>query len=92
MNQPLQYLLEIEHPHDQTLANFVAGDNLELLSLLSTLPAPVGGLWIYGPAGSGRSHLLRAACLTAQAGGVQTEYLRAAWLIDRPDTLSHAAG
>lgn len=49
--------------------NFVTGDNEELLARLRALCAPGGYdmLYLWGPAGSGRSHLLHAAENAARA-------------------------
>ena len=51
------------------LASFAPGANAEALAALRTLIAPGGAgvLWLWGPRGSGRSHLLQAAC--AEVGG-----------------------
>lgn len=47
--------------------SFVAGANGAALAALERLLAPAGAgvLWLWGPAGSGRSHLLQAACARA---------------------------
>jgi DnaA family protein len=51
-----------------TFDSFVAGDNAELLSRLQAMAAGAGGVcWIWGSAGSGRSHLLQAVCAAVQA-------------------------
>jgi DnaA-homolog protein len=48
---------------------FVPGANRELFGLLATGPAP-RVLWLWGRRGSGKSHLLRAACgAVGDAGG-----------------------
>jgi DnaA-homolog protein len=46
------------------LSSYVAGSNVEALAALHALIGPdgAGTLWLWGPAGSGRSHLLQAAC------------------------------
>jgi len=56
---------------------FHAGANGEAVAALRDLAAGPrrAPLWIYGPAGSGKSHLLQAACAEAGARG-----LTAAWL------------
>jgi DnaA-homolog protein len=53
------------------LASFVAGPNAEAVSALRALLAPDRGgvLWLWGPAGSGRSHLLQAACAASSPSG-----------------------
>ena len=56
---------------------FHAGANAEAVAALAELAdgARRAPLWLYGPAGSGRSHLMQAACARAGARG-----LTAAWL------------
>jgi DnaA-homolog protein len=61
---------------------FAPGANAEAIDALQRLaggasPAPV---WIYGPTGSGRSHLLQAACAAAGGAGHATAYLPLAQL------------
>jgi DnaA family protein len=51
---------------------FIAGANAEVLDLL-TSPAPPRVLWLWGRAGTGKTHLLQAACAnTSGAGGAAT--------------------
>jgi DnaA family protein len=67
--------LEVTAPCD--FAGFETGSNGELLARLRTLalrPEP-GGLWIWGGAGSGRSHLLQALCREAGERGYRAAYL-----------------
>src|SRR5512137_1300047 len=47
---------------------FVVGSNAELLGLL-TAAAPPRALWLWGRRGTGKSHLLQAACAAAGAQG-----------------------
>ena len=75
MSQPRQHTLAIDRPHAQQLANFVPGDNVELLALLTQAPTRFQGLWLYGPTGCGRSHLLRGCCLHAQLHGYKASYI-----------------
>lgn len=62
-----QLLLDIHRPQTPTLDNFVAGGNLELMLHLQGLTAPdcTETLYLWGPAGCGKSHLLRAAATAA---------------------------
>jgi DnaA family protein len=67
---PRQLALDLLQPAPPTLENFVPGRNAEALATLRRLAA--GGLgerivFLWGEAGSGRSHLLQA--LAAAAGG-----------------------
>ncbi len=63
-----QLLLDLGPPPQPTLDNFVVGRNAEALAALRRLCAapvadpPARCLYLWGEAGSGRSHLLRAAC------------------------------
>src|SRR5262245_8347462 len=56
---------------------FAPGVNAETVEALRRLAegAARAPVWIYGPAGSGRSHLLQAACAAAGASGRSAAYL-----------------
>ncbi len=72
-----QLLLGIAPEWIPTLDNFVAGRNVELLSALRhALAATNGerGLYVWGDAGSGKSHLLQAAVEQARATGQSAVY------------------
>ncbi|HLP96831.1 MAG TPA: DnaA regulatory inactivator Hda [Sideroxyarcus sp.] len=72
-----QLLLGIAPEWNPTLDNFVAGRNVELLSALRHALAAGQGercLYIWGEAGSGKSHLLQAAVAMAQAAGQAAVY------------------
>ena len=63
-----QLALAISVPSEPTLANFIAGENAELLAHLHQLAAGElreAVLYLWGEAGSGRSHLLHAAARAA---------------------------
>lgn len=67
-----QLLLNIAPDWTPTLDNFVAGRNVELLSALRHALAGTAGeraFYLWGEAGSGRSHLLQAVAGQARAGG-----------------------
>lgn len=50
-----------------TFAAFVAGANVQAVQRLETLAAAgTGVVWLWGAAGSGRSHLLQAMCAAAK--------------------------
>lgn len=62
-----QLLLELEPDQPQTLADFVVGQNPELMQRLaqfgaldSTIPAAERFIYLWGAAGCGKTHLLRA--------------------------------
>jgi DnaA family protein len=59
-----QLLLDIAPAPRPSLDNFVPGRNVELLTALRVLPDGASGkrsLYLWGPSGSGRTHLLHAA-------------------------------
>lgn len=64
--------------------NFHAGSNEELVGSLKDLTASNGfnGIWLWGAAGSGRSHLLQALCQEAECHHQTCVYLPLS-LIDR---------
>jgi DnaA family protein len=59
------------------LETFHAGANAEAVAALARRAAGAQGapLWLYGPAGCGKSHLLQAACAHAGANGCTAAYL-----------------
>lgn len=74
-----QLLLGIAPQWQPTLDNFVTGRNLELRTALRHALSSSGGergFYIWGEAGSGKSHLLQAAVERARAGGQSAEYGR----------------
>ena len=62
---------------DATLENFVAGENRQLLAELIGLASESGAapLYLWGPRGCGKSHLLQAACHAASERGRPCVYL-----------------
>lgn len=72
-----QLVLDIRPDAPPTLANFVAGANAELVAALAAPDALPGHLYLYGPDGCGRSHLLRAAAQAAQAAARAAHYVAA---------------
>jgi DnaA family protein len=83
---PKQFALDIGHTPKPSLSNFLAGENLALHSALLALAKsweihapreasenPLNQRWIYwwGPAGSGRTHLLSAISDAAQQLGLK---------------------
>lgn len=65
-----------------TFANFLPGDNAALCHALQNDEHPFIYLW--GPTGSGKSHLLQAACHAMDARGGRAVYLPLAELIGCP--------
>lgn len=90
-----QLVLDIRPDAPPTLENFVAGANAELVAALSLLAAPATAaqlparhLYLWGAAGSGRSHLLRASVAMAREAGRPAHLLAAA---DVEDSLPETA-
>jgi len=65
-----QLPLGVKLRDEATFGNFVTGGNLELVAALAAGDAPC--IWLWGAAGSGKTHLLQAACA---AGGGPAAYL-----------------
>ncbi|MGH8599764.1 MAG: DnaA regulatory inactivator Hda [Burkholderiales bacterium] len=72
-----QLVLDIGAPAAPTFDNFVPGRNGELLAALHRLIAGHGDNFVYlwGAAGSGRSHLLRATAAALEADGRVSRYV-----------------
>jgi DnaA family protein len=62
-----QLLLDLQPAQPPSLENFIAGENQELLARLRGLAEPgcFDALYLWGPAGSGKSHLLSAVAALA---------------------------
>ncbi len=76
-----QLLLDISPVWTPTLENFVAGRNVELLSALRHALSGTASercFYLWGEAGSGKSHLLQAVTRQAKAMGLSTQYASAA--------------
>lgn len=63
MPSPTQMLLDLQPPQEQEFDNFVVGDNREAIGHIRALTTnrAAMSLYLWGPAGSGKSHLLGAA-------------------------------
>lgn len=75
-----QLLLDIQPASPPTLENFVAGANVELLQTLRNLQQrdySQRSLTLWGEAGSGKTHLLRAVVANAKQHGLTAAYLDA---------------
>lgn len=72
-----QLPLALRWPANQCFECFVAGGNAATLALVEALALGRGdeALFVAGPAGSGRTHLLVAACVAAGASGARTQYI-----------------
>ena len=74
--------------------SFRTGDNAELVAALKTSARLPGGpgLWLWGEAGSGRSHLLQALCQEATAQQHSSIYLPLAQLAAQPEVIDSLEG
>lgn len=61
-----QLALGVKFRDDADFDSFVIGGNAELVAVLRAATAPL--LWLWGSPGSGKTHLLQAACVAAGAG------------------------
>ena len=90
-----QLPLALRWPRRQRFEHFHAGvHNAAALAAVETLAVQPGAPWVYlhGPAGSGRSHLLLAAAQAASEAGRRVQYLPLATLADRAAALRGVAG
>jgi DnaA family protein len=65
---PEQFVLDLARPEPPSFDNFVAGNNVEPIAALRALCAsalPENGILLWGAAGAGKTHLLRAAASVA---------------------------
>jgi DnaA-homolog protein len=82
-----QLVLDIRPDAPPTLENFIAGANQPLVDALAVaVVSPGGHLYLWGDAGSGRSHLLRAACHAAIQAERPAHYCPASGDGGFPDT------
>ena len=70
-----QAVLPIDAPHQPTFDNFVVGDNAELCNTLKSEANGFSGYWLCGEDVCGKTHLLRATCLSAVGHGHLHAYL-----------------
>lgn len=84
--------------------NFVPGSNVAALEHLRALPLPAAPVYLWGPGGCGKTHLLQALAARCQAAGQQVGWFDAsdrppwvlspAWalvVVDRCEALDEAA-
>src|SRR5690606_24984957 len=73
---PAQLALPLSLEAHAAFETLVDGPNAAAIAHVRTLAVTGGGLvWIWGGHGSGKSHLLQAACRAADAAGKRTMYL-----------------
>ena len=72
-----QLPLALRWPRRQRFEHFHAATNAAAVAAVRALAEIPGAPWVYlhGPAGSGRSHLLLAACQSASSSGRRVQYL-----------------
>jgi len=72
-----QLPLALRWPAQQRFASYVAGDNAVVLELLREAARSAASPWVFvaGPRGCGRTHLLLAACAAASEAGRGAQYL-----------------
>jgi len=71
-----QILLPLEGRRPDRFRDFIAGPNQPVVSALKELLSSTeGSVFIRGPDGSGKSHLLNATCNTAQEKGLQAFFI-----------------
>ncbi|HZX69562.1 MAG TPA: DnaA regulatory inactivator Hda [Rhodanobacter sp.] len=89
-----QLPLALRWPRRQRFDHFHAGANAAAVDAVRTVAIEPGAAWIYlhGARGSGRSHLLLAACQAAIAVGRRAQYLPLATLSDHAEVLRGVTG
>ena len=89
-----QLPLALRWPRRQRFEHFHPGANAAALAAVQALAREPGAPWVYlqGPAGSGKSHLLMAACQAASEAGRMVQYLPLAKLGDKAAALRGVAG
>jgi DnaA family protein len=81
-------------PRRQRFEHFHAGANAAAVAAVRALANDASAPWVYmhGGAGSGRTHLLMAACQAAHAAGRVVQYLPLSTLADRATALRGVPG
>lgn len=89
-----QLPLALRWPHRQRFEGFHAGENAPAVAAIKRLAECAEAPWVYlhGSVGSGRSHLLIAACHAALAAGRRVQYLPLGAIDDRTAALRGVAG
>jgi len=89
-----QLPLALRWPRRQRFEHFHIGANAAALAAVEALAREPDAPWLYlhGPAGSGKSHLLMAACQAAGEAGRGVQYLPLARIADRAAAIRGVAG
>ena len=87
MSLSSQLSLGLELNYTKTLENFYPGSNLELVKAIETLlqGESENFIYVFGPVGLGKSHLLQAACHEAKRYCVSSIYFSLAEVVLHPD-------
>ncbi len=78
MTQPTQYTLAVTLPDDETLQSFYGAKDSPAVQFIEQFlrpEPPQRPLYLFGASGSGKSHLLYAACVQAQELGLTSQLL-----------------
>lgn len=80
--QPTQFTLAVTLPDDETLHSFYGADSSPAVAFIQQYLQPQTAAWspqppvfVFGASGSGKSHLLYAACVQAQELGLTSQLL-----------------
>ena len=89
-----QLPLALRWPRRQRFEHFHAGANAAAVAAVQALAGETDAPWVYlhGAPGSGRSHLLVAACQVAHAAGRVVQYLPLSTLGDKAIALRGVVG
>lgn len=89
-----QLPLALRWPRRQRFEHFHPGSNAGTLAAVEQLAHAAHSPWLYlaGPTGSGKSHLLMAACQAAIQGGRTVQYLPLASIGNRAAAIRGVAG
>jgi DnaA family protein len=75
-----QLVFDLAPPEPPSFGNFLPGRNPEVITVLDRVASGLAaetGLFVWGPPGAGKSHLLRAAVAAAAVRGVPASYIAA---------------
>lgn len=87
-----QLALSVQLRSTASFDTYFAGPNEIAVAALRELQAsPIGGVYLFGPAGVGKSHLLQATARQFQQQGLRVAYLPLAKLAQRPVELLDGA-
>jgi len=79
-----QLVFDLAPPEPPSFGNFLPGRNPEVIMALDRIATGLAvetGLFVWGPPGAGKSHLLRAAVAVAAVRGVPASYIAATGML-----------